>query len=75
MALKRRDFLLFLGASTGSIALGCAQTSGKKSSMPFTNPALEAKATGDGLSFKPVKGPLPLPTDNLDVAMKLQDYF
>ncbi len=74
MALKRRDFLLFLGASTGSIALGCAQTSGKKSSMPFTSPALEAKPTGGGLSFKPVKGPLPLPTDNLELTKQVQDY-
>src|SRR5919199_930639 len=75
MALKRRDFLIFLGASTGSIALGYAsRSSGKKPSMPFTSQALDAKATGGALSFKPVKGPLPLPTDNLELVKQVQDY-
>ena len=74
MPLKRRNFLLFLGASVGTVALGCVQQSGKKSSMPFTNPASDARAAGDALSFKPVRGPIPLPTDGLELTKQVQDY-
>jgi hypothetical protein len=51
MALNRRNSLLFLGASTGTVALGSIPD-GKNCSMPFAeavSPALK------GLSFKPVR--------------------
>lgn len=74
MALKRRDFLLFLGAGAGTVALGSFPTSEKKFSMPFSNPVSAASPTGTGLSFNPVKGPMPLPTEGMDLTKQLQDY-
>src|SRR4028118_1377377 len=74
MALNRRNFLLFLGASTGTIALGSWQNSGKKFSMPFTDSASAASPGGSGLSFKPVRGPIPLPTDGMALTKQVQDY-
>ena len=51
MTLKRRNFLLFMGASAGTLFLGSGY---KKFSMPF------AEKSSSGLSFKPVKVPMPL---------------
>ncbi|MGL5065500.1 MAG: PhoX family protein [Microcoleus sp.] len=56
MTIKRRDFLLFLSASAGTVALNsCA----KKFSMPFDD-AVNANGPIEGINFKPVKGPMPL---------------
>ena len=74
MALNRRDFLLFLGASAGTVALGSLSDSGKNFSMPFSDPASAASAKGNGLSFKPVRGPIPLPTDGMALTKQVQDY-
>ena len=52
MTLKRRNFLLFMGASAGTLLLGSGY---QKFSMPFA----EKSPSGD-LSFKPVKVPMPL---------------
>jgi secreted PhoX family phosphatase len=73
MALNRRDFLLFLGASAGTVALG-SLSDGKNFSMPFSDPASAASPKGNGLSFKPVRGPIPLPTDGMALTKQVQDY-
>jgi hypothetical protein len=73
MALNRRDFLLFLGASAGTVALG-SLSDGKNFSMPFSDPASAARPKGNGLSFKPVRGPIPLPTDGMALTKQVQDY-
>jgi uncharacterized protein len=58
MTIKRRDFLLFLGASTGTLVLhACRQ----KFSMPFDD-AVNTNQVAGGLNFKPVQGPMPLQT-------------
>ncbi|NJO74349.1 MAG: DUF839 domain-containing protein [Leptolyngbyaceae cyanobacterium RM1_406_9] len=59
MTLKRRHFLMFLGASAGSIALGPIAQVGQRFSMPFQAGAANA-STVDGLTFTPVSGPVPL---------------
>jgi secreted PhoX family phosphatase len=74
MALKRRNFLLFLGASVGNVALSSFPKSGKDFSMPFTNPASAATPKINGLSFTPVRGPIPLPTDGIELTKKLSNY-
>ncbi len=74
MALKRRDFLLFLGASAGTVALGSLPSSGKKFSMPFSNSVSAASPAGSGLSFKPLKSPMPLPTEGMELTKQTQDY-
>lgn len=62
MSIKRRHFLMFLGASAGSIALApIAQ--GQKFSMPFQ--LSPANASTPGLSFQPIKGVMPLTTDGI----------
>jgi secreted PhoX family phosphatase len=73
MALKRQNCLLFLEASVGNVALG-SFPKGKKSSMPYTNPTSAASCSGSGLSFKPIREPIPLPTDGIEVTKQLQDY-
>lgn len=70
MALNRRDFLLFMGASTGTVALSSLLW-GKNFSMPFAE-ALDL--TKNGLSFNPVKSPIPLLTDRTALTKQVQDY-
>jgi uncharacterized protein len=64
MSLKRRHFLMFLGASAGSLTLGSMAQTGQKLAMPFQTGAAQA-ATPGGLSFEPIKGPMPLMTDSM----------
>ncbi len=60
MTIKRREFLLFLGASAGTAALNSCQ---QKAFMPFgdavsaTNISANTEA---GINFKPIQGPMPL---------------
>lgn len=64
MAIKRRDFILFLGAGASAVACGSFQSSEKKLSMPFTD-SVTAASLPNGISFQPVKGPMPLETSNV----------
>ncbi|MBD2068771.1 DUF839 domain-containing protein [Leptolyngbya sp. FACHB-671] len=73
MTVKRRHFLMFLGASAGSIALAPVAQIGQKFSMPFQTGAAQA-STPNGLSFIPVKGPMPLETSSIDVANQVAEY-
>lgn len=68
--INRRNFLLFMGASAGTVALG-SLLSGKKFSMPF---AEALNTTTNGLSFNPVKSPIPLLTDGIALTKQVQDY-
>jgi len=61
MALKRRHFLLFLGASAGTVALGSCSSPSQNGSGSLT----QINPNTDTLSFKPVKGPLPLESDRV----------
>ena len=68
MTIKRRNFLLFLGASAGTAVLGSGE---KNFSMPFSKPTLvkippnSVANAENGLSFKPVKVPMPLDIDGM----------
>ncbi|MBD3883143.1 DUF839 domain-containing protein [Phormidium tenue FACHB-886] len=69
MSLKRREFLLFMGAGAGSIALqplinsnGSLQPNSARAAVPT------------GLPFKPVQGTMPLTTDGLDQAKQISEY-
>jgi hypothetical protein len=79
MALKRRQFLTFLGVGAGSVTLQPFVQDGLKVSLPFQgSPALadlsSDPTTGNSLSFTPVKGPMPLKTDRLSSDKQLTDY-
>ncbi len=69
MTIKRRDFLLFMGASAGTVALTSCLAG---NDIPKTGPKVDAKETGIG--FKPVKGPMPLETDSLVSTKSAEDY-
>ncbi|MEQ9371805.1 MAG: DUF839 domain-containing protein [Coleofasciculus chthonoplastes F3-SA18-01] len=70
MALKRRNFLLFLGASAGTVALGSCRTPAQKGSGSLT----QINPNTDNLSFKPVKSPLPLETDRVPSTKQIEAY-
>ncbi len=68
MNFNRRNFLTFLGVSLGGTLLG---STGKKDWMLFSDEAIAgtspnyASKTIEGLSFKPVKLPIPLTTERM----------
>lgn len=78
MSIKRRDFLFFLGASAGTIALSPLSASAKKIGMPFdadatTSTITKGKDSGS-LSFKPIKVPNPLNIESLTEEQQIAAY-
>ncbi len=69
MEIKRREFLLCLGASAGTIAIGSCQ---KLSSTPVIEQSPTTGTSTSNISFKPVQGPMPLATSNQD--FKIENY-
>jgi hypothetical protein len=65
MTLKRRDFLLFLGATASSLVVRNLANSAEKLSLATTT---------DSLSFKPIKLPLPLKIEALKTQQQKQAY-
>ncbi len=63
MNIKRREFLLFLSGFAGTLAL---------SSLQSCN--LERFNSSSNLRFKPVKGPLPVPTDGIAPSEQIEAY-
>ncbi|WP_293349551.1 MULTISPECIES: alkaline phosphatase PhoX [unclassified Microcoleus] len=64
MTVKRREFLIFLGATAGGVALNSCQ---QKFTMPFSQPVNSPKSVDNlapGINFQPVKGPMPLLTSS-----------
>ncbi|NDJ18063.1 PhoX family protein [Myxacorys almedinensis] len=77
MPMKRRNFLLFLGAVAGTAAVGTALKVGQKFSMPFQNPVgnvPDAPGSMAGLSFTPVKSPLPLETAEIALDKQIDAF-
>ncbi|HBB32569.1 MAG TPA: phosphatase [Cyanobacteria bacterium UBA8803] len=70
MALKRRNLLLFLGASAATVALSSCLPSSRR----VSNSSAQAGSQGSSLSFKPVKGPIPLTTDGAVLTKQVEDY-
>ncbi len=76
MTVKRRHFLMFLGASAGSVALGnfSTQTGQKSFSMPFAGDSALAATTPNGLTFKPVKSAMPLSSEAMASTKQIETY-
>ncbi len=75
MSLKRREFLTFLGAATGSLALGPIADATATFRMPFgIGPKKSITGAGSALSFSPVIGTLPLETDRIPWAKQPGEY-
>lgn len=73
MAVKRREFLLFLSAGAGAMALQPFVQTGKTASLSLQGEPAHAGMLS-GLPFKPVKGTMPLVTENLDQAKQISEY-
>jgi uncharacterized protein len=79
MTIKRRDFLALIGGISGAV-LGDTLSRDRrfpKFSMPFLEPAsgnVALAGTPSKLSFKPIKGPMPLVTDGISPAAQSQSY-
>ena len=76
MNVNRRHFLLFFGATAGSLATG--SWSGKKimpnSSSVMAETTTKFGTTTTSFNFQPVKVPLPLNTDIFPIAQQLETY-
>lgn len=72
MAVNRRHFLMFLGASAGTLALQ-PHSKNLSVSLPFQTEVANAQEIA-GLGFKPIKGTMPLKTDRLALEKQLSDY-
>ena len=74
--VKRRNFLIFLGGSIGTVAIGCAKTSLNQRSVVSTpNQVSPTPSSPTNLpSFQPIKGPMPLPTDNLEASKQTANF-
>lgn len=66
--MKRRQLLIFLGAGAAT-AVGAGLLSRQKFPMPFSTSTPES-----GLSFQPVRGPMPLDTEGLSAAQQIEAY-
>jgi uncharacterized protein len=74
MAVKRRHFLMFLGAGAGSLALQPLVQTGQQGSNLFSLEPASAQGVSNGLKFKPVKGTMPLPTDGISLDKQISEY-
>ncbi|MDY7012905.1 MAG: DUF839 domain-containing protein, partial [Cyanobacteriota bacterium] len=68
MAIKRRNFLIFLGASLGTAAWGCRPISNREVSSSLTT------VNSGGLNFQPIQLPMPLETDAIAPEKQLETY-
>ncbi|MCT7983568.1 DUF839 domain-containing protein [Laspinema sp. A4] len=66
MNIKRREFLLFFSGFAGTLALSSLQS--------CNLPGLKSSSKSQGFNFKPVKGPLPVPTDGIVPAQQIAEY-
>ncbi|PZO36538.1 MAG: phosphatase [Pseudanabaena frigida] len=79
MTIKRRDFLTFIGGIGGAMLFDAVPRDrlAPKFTMPFmgadANNAAFA-ATSSKLSFKPIKGTMPLVTDSIPLSKQNQSY-
>lgn len=72
MTVNRRHFLMFLGASAGTLAFQ-PFSNNSSVSLPFQAEAANAQGI-PGLGFKPIKGTMPLKTDGMGLDKQLSDY-
>jgi hypothetical protein len=74
MTLKRRNFLVFLGASAGTIALDSLKQQHNSLSPNLANAATASNTRQGSIAFKPIKGTMPLETDAVKMTKAIDDY-
>ncbi|HEY9737618.1 MAG TPA: alkaline phosphatase PhoX, partial [Trichocoleus sp.] len=70
MSLKRRQFLMFLGATAGTVSLG-SLTNGSQSGEPWRTQVASASSE---LAFKPVKSPMPVTSMGIAQDKQVSEY-
>ena len=73
MNVNRRNFLLFLGATTGSLAFGSWNNNTKSKTLAAT-PSSSLTAANSSGGFQSVKVPLPLELEQLSVAQQIESF-
>ncbi len=74
MTLKRRDFLLFLGATTGSLTWDALRNHRAIALSQKTQQLAQSTAVNNSLGFEPIKTPIPLPIDGLTITEEIEAY-
>lgn len=74
MSFNRRDFLFFLGATAGSVALAPLINQKTKSFLPSELNQAATAATNRDLPFSPVQVPLPLPIEGMTTQEQITRY-
>ncbi|MGK7950460.1 MAG: PhoX family phosphatase [Xenococcaceae cyanobacterium] len=80
MSLKRRHFLMFLGAATGSIAIPPVLASNKKYPLALaeetiaSNTAKNLTKLANHLNFTPIKTSIPLGIENITPQAQIEAY-
>lgn len=70
MSLNRRQFLMFLGATTGTVTLSNLVSTPQGSSLLQASSAMAS----NGLTFKPVKSPMPTGTVGVSWDKQVDEY-
>lgn len=74
MNVNRRNFLLFFGATAGSLATGSWSNKINSRSLAIADPASVLANINQSLGFSPVKVPLPLEVEQLPIAQQIASY-
>ena len=72
MNVNRRNFLLFLGATAGSLAANSWNS--RTGSTSLASASTPTNASDAIFGFKPVNMPLPLATNQLSIAQQIENY-
>ncbi|MEM7758951.1 MAG: alkaline phosphatase PhoX, partial [Cyanobacteria bacterium P01_A01_bin.40] len=74
MNVNRRNFLIFLGAATGSLASDTWGNNFKSRVLAETASDSLAASKGKGLGFQPIKVSLPLEIEQLSIAQQIKSH-
>ncbi|ERN40625.1 putative phosphatase [Rubidibacter lacunae KORDI 51-2] len=74
MSLKRREFLLFLGAGASTYAIGSQFGVDRFGNAAAAESGTQLAAAAERIGFEPVKVPLPLEFEGLSAAEQMQAY-
>ena len=75
MNLNRRNFLLFLGATAGSLSYGSWNNKSEAKLLSVVDNSSKSISKGNTtINFNPVRVPLPLEVEQLSIARQLENY-
>jgi uncharacterized protein len=74
MNVNRRNFLLFLGATAGTLTSSLWENRSEARSLTVEKNSLSLAKTSSNLGFQPVKMALPLDIEQLSIAQQIENY-